>query len=82
MNANIPYNTDWKKKHTKQNKKNHWMHVDAHLEVADEGGRSRGDEAPLGQDARLHVAELQAGVVAGHLTCSGGGDRQDRGGQG
>lgn len=54
----------------------------AHLKVTDEGGRSGGDEAPLGQDARLHVAELQAGVVTSHLTCSGGRHRQDRGGQG
>lgn len=58
------------------------MRVAAHLQVTDEGGRSRGDEAPLGQDARLHVAELQAGVVTSHLTCSGGGHRQDTGGQG
>lgn len=58
------------------------MCLATHLKVTDEGGRSRGDKASLGQDARLHVAELQAGVVTSHLTCSGGGDRQDKGGQG
>lgn len=36
--------------------------------MPDEGGRSRGDVSPLGQDARLHVVELQTGVVARHLT--------------
>lgn len=54
------------------------MRVTSHLKVADEGGRSRRDEASLGQDARLHVAELQTGVVARHLTCGGGGDREDK----
>lgn len=36
--------------------------------MSDEGRGSGRDKAPLGQNARLHVVELQAGVVAGHLT--------------
>lgn len=71
------------RKHTSRKQiKRRLKRVAAHLEVTDEGGRSRGDKASLGQDARLHVAEFQAGVVTGHLTCSGGGHRQDKGGQG
>lgn len=40
----------------------------SHLKMPDEGGGSGRDEAPLSQNARLHVVELQARVVAGHLT--------------
>ena len=40
----------------------------AYLQMTDEGGGGGGDEAFLCQDARLHVVELQAGVVARHLT--------------
>lgn len=40
----------------------------SHLEMPDEGRWSGRDKAPLGQNACLHVVELQAGVVAGHLT--------------
>ena len=46
--------------------------------MSDEGGGSRRDEAPLRQDARLHVVELQAGVVARHLTWGGGGREEKK----
>lgn len=38
------------------------------LEVADEIGGHGGHEALLRHDARLHIVELQLGVVARHLT--------------
>lgn len=47
----------------------------SHLKVSDEGRRSGRDKAPLRQNARLHIVELQAGVVTRHLTwcvCRGG----------
>lgn len=43
------------------------------LEVADEIGGHRGHEALLCYDARLHIVELELGVVARHLTWWGGG---------
>ena len=39
------------------------------LQVPDEAGRDDGDKAPLCHHARLNVVELQARVVARHLTC-------------
>ena len=46
-----------------------WMNEEeAYLQMTNEGRRGGGDEAFLRQDARLHVVELQAGVVARHLT--------------
>lgn len=54
-------------------------YTSSHLKMPDEGGGSRRDEASLGQDARLHVAKLQTGVVACHLTCGGGGKRDEGG---
>lgn len=36
--------------------------------MPDEGGGSGRDEASLSQNARLHVVELQSGMVASHLT--------------
>lgn len=44
------------------------IHTNSNLKMSNEGGWSRRDEASLGQDARLHVAKLQTGVVAYHLT--------------
>ncbi len=44
------------------------MFCTSYLKMPDEGGGSRRDKASLGQDARLHVVELQTGVVARHLT--------------
>lgn len=40
----------------------------SYLKMTDEGGGSGRDKALLSQDARLHVVELQTGVVARHLT--------------
>lgn len=46
--------------------------------MPDEGGGSRRDKTSLSQDARLHVVELQTGVVARHLTWDGGGKREEK----